>query len=59
MTVAKLLHKLEFSSKTNARRAEARGASPKERNEQFEHIGEQRTQFKATGNPIISDDSKK
>ncbi|WP_267253648.1 hypothetical protein [Noviherbaspirillum malthae] len=45
MTVAKLLHKFEFSPKANARRAEARGASPKERNEQFEHIGEQRTQF--------------
>ena len=59
MTVAKLLHKLEFSPKANARRTEARGASPKERNEQFEHIGQQRNQFKATGDPIISVDTKK
>nr|WP_162256902.1 hypothetical protein [Noviherbaspirillum sp. Root189] len=59
MTVAKLLHKSEFSPKANARRTEARGASPKERNEQFEHISEQRTQFKATGDPIISVDTKK
>jgi hypothetical protein len=59
MTIAKLLHKLEYSPKANARRTEARGASPKERNEQFEHIGEQRSQFKATGDPIISVDTKK
>lgn len=59
MTIAKLLHKLKYSPKANARRTEARGASPKERNEQFEHIGEQRSQFKATGDPIISVDTKK
>ncbi|WP_449867000.1 ISAzo13-like element transposase-related protein, partial [Noviherbaspirillum aerium] len=59
MTVAKLLHKFEFSPKANARRTEARGASPKERNAQFEHIDEQRSQFKATGAPIISVDTKK
>lgn len=59
MTVAKLLHKLKYSPKANARRTEARGASPKERNEQFDHIGEQRNQFKATGDPIISVDTKK
>lgn len=59
MTVAKLLHKLKYSPKANARRTEARGASPKERNAQFEHISEQRSQFKTTGDPIISVDTKK
>nr|WP_194726830.1 hypothetical protein [Noviherbaspirillum malthae] len=59
MTVAKLLHKLKYSPNANARRTEARGASPTEWNAQFEHIGEQRSQFKATGDPIISVDMKK
>ncbi|WP_449867001.1 ISAzo13-like element transposase-related protein, partial [Noviherbaspirillum aerium] len=59
MTVARLLHKLKYSPKANSRRNEVRGASPKERNAQFEHIDEQRSQFKATGAPIISVDTKK
>jgi hypothetical protein len=59
MTVAKLLHKMKYSRKANARRTEARGASSKERNAQFEPIGEQLSQFKATGDPIISVDTKK
>lgn len=58
-TVAKLLHKLDYSPKANARRVEARGATPAQRNEQFDHIGDQRGQFTATGDPIISVDTKK
>jgi len=58
-TVAKLLRKLDYSPKVNARRVEARGATPVQRNEQFEHIGEQREEFAATGDPIISVDTKK
>jgi hypothetical protein len=58
-TVAKLLRKLDYSPKVNARRVEARGATPVQRNKQFEHIGEQREEFAATGDPIISVDTKK
>lgn len=58
-TVAKLLHKMGYSPKANARRTEARGACPTQRNAQFEHITEQRAQFTATGDPIISVDTKK
>lgn len=58
-TVAKLLRKLDYSPKVNARRVEERGATPVERNEQFEHIGQQRAEFTATGDPIISVDTKK
>ena len=58
-TVAKLLRKLDYSPKVNARRIEARGATPVQRNEQFEHIGEQREAFAVTGDPIISVDTKK
>jgi uncharacterized protein YjeT (DUF2065 family) len=58
-TVAKLLRKLDYSPKVNARRVEARGATPAKRNKQFEHIGKQREEFAATGDPIISVDTKK
>jgi hypothetical protein len=58
-TIAKLLRKLDYSPKVNARRVEARGATPVQRNKQFEHIGEQREEFAATGDPIISVDTKK
>lgn len=58
-TVAKLLRQLDYSPKVNARRVEARGATPAERNEQFRHIGDQREDFAATGDPIISVDTKK
>jgi hypothetical protein len=58
-TVAKLLHQMKSSPKANARRTEVRGASAAERNQQFEHIGEQRDQFTATADPIISVDTKK
>lgn len=58
-TVAKLLRKLDYSPKANARRTEARGACAAQRNEQFGHIGEQRGAFTTTGDPIISVDTKK
>ena len=58
-TLAKLLRKLDYSPKANARRVEARGATPVQRNEQFQHIGQQREEFAATGDPIISVDTKK
>src|SRR4051812_38886566 len=56
--VARLLRQLGYSPKLNARRTEARG-SPPERAAQFRHIAEQREQFQAAGEPIISVDSKK
>lgn len=59
MTVAKLLRKMDYSPKANARRTEARGATPAQRNAQFEHIAEQRAQFTTAGDPIISVDTKK
>jgi hypothetical protein len=58
-TVAKLLRKLDYSPKLNARRVEARGTTPVQRNEQFQHIGQQREEFAVTGDPIISVDTKK
>ena len=57
-TVARLLRQLGYSPKVNARRTEAR-SSPPERDAQFRHIAEQRAQFQAAGEPIISVDSKK
>jgi Rhodopirellula transposase DDE domain len=58
-TVGKLLHQMKYAQKANARRVEARGASLEQRHAQFEHIGEQRDQFTATKDPIISVDTKK
>ncbi len=57
-TVARLLRQLGYSPKVNARRTEAR-SSPPERDAQFRHIAEQRHAFQATGDPIISVDTKK
>ena len=57
-TVARLLRQLGYSPKVNARRTEAR-SSPAERDAQFRHITKQRAQFQATGQPIISVDTKK
>jgi len=57
-TVSRLLRQLGYSPKLNARRTEAR-SSPPERDAQFQHIAEQRHAFQATGDPIISVDTKK
>jgi hypothetical protein len=56
-TVARLVRELGYSPKANSRRGEAR-SSPW-RNTQFEHIADQRAQFEATAEPIVSVDSKK
>jgi Rhodopirellula transposase DDE domain len=56
-TVARLLRKLGYSPKANARRSEAR-SSP-ERNAQFENIAAERRRFEALGAPVISVDTKK
>jgi hypothetical protein len=56
--VARLLRQLGYSPKANARRTEARSAPP-DRDAQFRHIAEQRAQFAAAGEPIISVDTKK
>jgi hypothetical protein len=57
-TVARLLRRLGYSPKVNVRRTEAR-SSPRERDAQFRHIAEQRVQFQAAGEPVISVDTKK
>jgi len=58
-TMGKLLHQMKYAPKANARQTEACSASPEQRNAQFDRIGEQRAQFTATGDPIISVDTKK
>lgn len=58
-TVAKLLRKMDYSPKANARRAEARSVPPQQRSAQFDHITAQRAQFAAAGDPVISVDTKK
>lgn len=57
-TVARLLRALGYSPKANVRRTEAR-STPPERDAQFRQIAEHRAQFHATGDPIISVDTKK
>lgn len=51
-TVAKLLRKMDYSPKANARRAEARSVPPQQRSAQFDHITAQRAQFAAAGDPV-------
>jgi hypothetical protein len=58
-TVSKLLRKMGYSPKANARRAEARSVPPEQRAAQFDHITTQRAHFAAAGDPVISVDSKK
>jgi hypothetical protein len=58
-TVAKLLRKMGYSPKANARRAEARSVPAEQRSAQFDHITAQRAQFAAAGDPVISVDTKK
>jgi len=57
-TLAKLLRQKGYSPKRNARRSNAR-SSPPEHDSQFQHIAEKRKDFEATGDPIISVDTKK
>jgi hypothetical protein len=57
-TVSRLLRKLKYSPKVNARRTEAK-SSPADRDMQFQHIAKQRASFEAAGDPVISVDTKK
>lgn len=57
-TVARLLRKMDYSPRVNAKEKEA-GAQHPERNRQFAYIEEQRARFRAAGSPIISVDTKK
>jgi hypothetical protein len=57
-TVARLLRALGYSPKANVRRTEAR-STPPERDAQFRQIAATRAQFHASGDPIISVDTKK
>lgn len=57
-TVGRLLKKQGYSLKVNAKRKEA-GLSHPDRNEQFLHVEAQIRDFQATGDPVISVDTKK
>ena len=57
-TVSRLLRKLKYSPKVNARRSET-NTSPADRDTQFRHIAAQRARFEAAGEPVISVDTKK
>jgi len=57
-TVGRLLKTLEYALHVNAKKIEARAHHP-DRNAQFDHIAQQRQAFTATGQPIISVDTKK
>lgn len=59
MTVGRLLRRLGYSLRVNARRKEAKSAPPKEREAQFQHIDQQKQAFLAAGEPVISVDTKK
>jgi hypothetical protein len=56
-TVARLLRRQKFSPKSN-RKGQTGRAHP-DRNQQFQHIAQQRATFTAAGQPVISVDAKK
>lgn len=58
MTVGRLLRERGYSLRVNARRKQAK-ASPPERDTQFRHINAQKDDFLASGEPVISVDTKK
>jgi len=61
-TVGRLLDEMGFSLRVNHKCLESGNKNPpprKVRNRQFKYINRQRCQFAATGNPIISVDTKK
>ena len=61
-TVARLLRKLGYSLRVNAKKIESGSKNPptpEERNQQFEYISQMREAFARNGNPIISIDTKK
>jgi hypothetical protein len=57
-TVGRLLRKLDCSLHVNSKQVEARSNHP-DRDTQFSYIDQQRATFAATGQPIISVDTKK
>lgn len=57
-TVGRLLKKLGYSLKANARRKDAK-VSPPDREAQFAHVEEQKREHMEAGQPVISVDSKK
>jgi Rhodopirellula transposase DDE domain len=57
-TVGRLLKKRGYSLRVNARRKEAK-SSPPERDEQFRYIAQRKQEFMASGDPVISVDTKK
>jgi hypothetical protein len=57
-TVSKLLRKLKYSPKVNARRTEVRGASAAQHHEQIAHINEQREDVHTAGDRSISVDTE-
>jgi hypothetical protein len=57
-TVGRLLKKRGYSLRVNARRKEAK-SSPPERDEQFRYIARRKQEFMASGDPVISVDTKK
>ncbi|WP_157991367.1 ISAzo13-like element transposase-related protein [Caldimonas tepidiphila] len=56
--MSRLLRKLGYSPRVNARRKEA-GSSPEQRDEQFHHIEELKQTYLKAGEPVISVDTKK
>ena len=59
-TVAKLLKKMDFSLRVNHKKlSRVTKVSPEERDAQFVHIADVREHFAATGQPLISVDTKK
>ena len=57
-TVARLLRKMDYSPRVNAKEKERSSQHP-ERNQQFEYLAEQTARFRSAGSPIISVDTKK
>jgi hypothetical protein len=57
-TVGRLLRGLDYALHVNAKQREARAAHP-ERDAQFTYLAQQRQEFAAAGQPIISVDTKK
>ena len=57
-TIRRILQQNDYSLRVNAKEKEP-GGQPPARNEQFEYIETQIAQFRASGQPIISADTKK
>ncbi|MBP1735641.1 MAG: Rhodopirellula transposase family protein [Deltaproteobacteria bacterium] len=57
VTVAELLHRLDYSLQANAKTLE--GANHQDRDDQFDYINEKVKEFLGRGRPVISVDTKK